>query len=799
MKILITALPLLLANSALAAKICVDSVADPQAASGTGVASTDCANDCTSGNSGACTLREAVSASNSGDEIDFAISGGGVQTISLAALLTVGTGVFINGYSQPNALAATTTTPATILVALAGTGTDGVVVTAQNTEINGLVWQQFATALEVQANHVTLEGNYFGTDATGTISNAATQNATCILHTNGTFFDIGMGTAATRNVISGCTAYGLHTNALGATVDDNIIGIASDGVSPMSDGTKNVPGNATGIFADTAAAGIVTKNVIAGNSANDILDESLATFMTSNIVGLGADLVSNSALDFGAVGINVNGAAESYIGGSAGEANYISNHRSQDGVALNPAGSGAFSYNFVGLGYAHAGDTVFSAAPNSIGIELLGYEPAAGGSYSITNNVIAGNVTPLDVIFCTNVQISQNLFGVDSAGTIIGNQQPVILAVNTAVTFGGATRTDGNIIVASGDNGLLLGTDGLIENNLIGVTADGTVAGNALDGIQIQSSNGNLTLSNNVISGNGTNGIEIFAGSASIENNIIGLSANATEAVGNGASGILIDGGVGGFTIGGSSAGNFIGGNAGDGIQLNGGVVVQGNTIGLAADLTTPMPNGGNGINILTSGAQIGGAAADLGNIVADNTGEGIVSTNATTPILNTLIYGNAFDLDLSGTDAQVVNDTPDTDGLLNYPILATANDLGTGVNVTGTLNTVAASEILVQFFDEPDVRGIRLRRRATAHRDRHRDNRRQRRRDDFRHRHDGGCRRFSDHRHRDFDLGWHDCRAELRIRRLHHAAQDRHFRLGEHGGQRAGDGQLGDAHGGTQ
>src|ERR1051325_5688634 len=139
-------------------------------------------------NDGSVSLREAITAINSGndlgdsditnqnpgtfgssDTIDFSIGGGGVQTIPLTSdLPAIQNAVLIDGLSQPFTFGA----PG---IELDGTNaTNGFVVFAPSTTIQGFIINDFQqNAILLFGGTDTVATNYIGTDATGT---SAKQN-----------------------------------------------------------------------------------------------------------------------------------------------------------------------------------------------------------------------------------------------------------------------------------------------------------------------------------------------------------------------------------------------------------------------------------------------------------------------------------------------------------------------------------------------------------------------------------------------------------------------------------------------
>src|SRR5215212_173395 len=178
--------------------------------------------------------------------------------------------------------------------------------------------------------------------------------------------------------------------------------------------------------------------------------------------------------------------------------------------------------------------------------------------------------------------------------------------------------------------------------------------------------------------GAGTGGLTIFAGSSTVrglvinrfdgygmrldtngsnlvQGNFIGTDATGTLDLGNSSFGILIVNGSSSNMVGGTSPGtrNVVSGNGDWGITIvdpaTTGNMVQGNFIGTDVSGHFALPNTwGVGIFTGATGNQIGGTAADAGNVVSGNSGNGIViggnGTNSNT------VQGNFIGTDVTGT-----------------------------------------------------------------------------------------------------------------------------------------------------
>ena len=140
---------------------------------------------------------------------------------------------------------------------------------------------------------------------------------------------------------------------------------------------------------------------------------------------------------------------------------------------------------------------------------------------------------------------------------------------------------------------------------------------------------------------------------------------------------------------------------AGSGIALRtgGNNLIQYNSIGADPAGSAPAGNGLFGILIdHSSNNRIGGETAAAGNIVAFNGNDGIrVLSGINNRISANAVFSNSF----SGINlGRAPNDPGDTDSgpnnVQNHPIITSANSVG---RLTGTLNSAANSDFLLQFF----------------------------------------------------------------------------------------------------
>ncbi len=200
-------------------------------------------------------------------------------------------------------------------------------------------------------------------------------------------------------------------------------------------------------------------------------------------------------------------------------------------------------------------------------------------------------------------------------------------------------------------------------------------------------------------------GVSGYGDNNTLVGNWVGLDAAGT-ARGNNDVGILITS---------DSTGNVVDSNvvvssrnAGLLIRLaSHNTVVVGNSIGVAPDGVTAMPNGGPGIRIhdLVSGTRIGGLSPSDRNVIAFNIGDGIhleATTASGNSILGNSIYSNGglgIDLGINGVNT---NDPGDADSgandLLNFPAITSAFAWGGTMTATFDLD-VPPGNYRVEFF----------------------------------------------------------------------------------------------------
>lgn len=215
-----------------------------------------------------------------------------------------------------------------------------------------------------------VQGNYIGLNVNG----AALGNTGNGVIIGGSGAVVGGTASGARNIISG-NGNGILVNFAGGVIQGNYIGTDPTGataVPNVSNGILIASQSGTTIGGTTAAA----RNVISGNALNGIkftgTNSNTGTVIQGNYIGLNA--AGTGALGNGAAGITIQGPAQTLIGGASGAANVIANNNA-DGVDIttSTATGNAISqnsiYNNGGLGIDLGADGI---TPNHTGGAISG-------------------------------------------------------------------------------------------------------------------------------------------------------------------------------------------------------------------------------------------------------------------------------------------------------------------------------------------------------------------------------------------------------------------------------------------
>ncbi len=613
--------------------------------------------------SGDGSLREAIQCALDApgvQTVTFDIPGRGPHTIGLLSPLpNINETTTIDGTTEPDYDPGTGRPVVELDGSAAGAGAHGLLISGNGSGsiIRGLAINRFSGdgIFISRRDAVTVQGNYIGTDTTGTVALGNGQAGVRVLN--------GLVNQVIDNVISG-NASGVVIEgpiAVGNRVAANKIGTDATGTTALgnrSDGVKvGSPNNIIG----GAAAG--DGNLISGNKFGV---QIIGTSAAGNVVlgnTIGADVTGSVAVK------NIRGvvikdkAGNNTIGGVGNSRNIISGNT--HGVFIERADGNKLTGNYIGTDATGA-----AALANTRGVLIRN---AAGNQIGEDPNVISGNVFDGIRILGSDSSgntIRSNFIGTDATGNAaIANQNGILISPGAGgTTIGGEMPADLNVISGNTKAGVALGANNnAVLGNRIGTNSAGNAAVANETGVLIYRNSTGNTIGGtaagdlNVISGNTEQGVWLQTGSGnSVEGNFIGTRDTGNTALGN-KVGVLITSSAN--TIGGAAAGegNLISGNTVSGILLEGasatGNTVAGNRIGTDDTGIVARPNR---VGILIQdapGNTIGGTAAGAGNSIAGNDFQGVKISGA--GATGNVLEGNAI-----GLDAATMTALPNQDGV---------------------------------------------------------------------------------------------------------------------------------------
>jgi titin len=351
----------------------------------------------------------------------------------------------------------------------------------------------------------TIIGNYIGTDITGT---RAVPNTMVGVYVQGCSNVIGGVTTGSGNVISGNGQQGINLvgtngNVTGNVVQGNWIGLDSTGTNSLGNGN-------TGVGISSAAAnqiGGVTpgaRNVISGNGNNGMVLSGTGT--AGNVIQgnyIGTDQTGSLARGDRQNGILLQNVNSNLIGGSvSGAGNLISgntadaNGSGNNGIYLNGGSWNTVQGNRIGTDAS--GTVSLGNSWNAIYL-LNANSNQIGGAVAGTGNLLSANGREGVQLTTSSWNIIQgNRIGTDASGTLgLGNLNAIYLLNANSNQIGGAVAGAGNLLSASGQEGIYLGSSSwdVIQGNFIGTRADGTNGlGNLYHNIDIDAGSTNNTI-----------------------------------------------------------------------------------------------------------------------------------------------------------------------------------------------------------------------------------------------------------------------------------------------------------------
>lgn len=314
---------------------------------------------------------------------------------------------------------------------------------------------------------VNVQGNLIGTDVTGHVSLGSQRVGIFINTTTPGAATIGGTTAAARNIISGNEdGLELNTQSTGITIQGNFIGTDITGTAaiPNTDSGMFVSTNNTIIGGTAAGAG----NVISGNGGDGIGFGNAVTgnLVQGNFIGTKAD--GTSALGNAVNGVDFfTGASGNTVGGTTAGAGNVIAFNSRAGVAVVTGtgnaieGNSIFNNSGLGIDLSPTGVNANDACDGDSGPNNLQNFPvltsAAAGA---TNTTIQGTLnstagTQFRIEFFSNAACDPSGYG-----------QGKVFVGSTNVTTDGLCNANINFIVPNASiNGQFITATATDANN----------------------------------------------------------------------------------------------------------------------------------------------------------------------------------------------------------------------------------------------------------------------------------------------------------------------------------------------
>lgn len=425
----------------------------------------------------------------------------------------------------------------------------------------------------------TVQGNYIGTNAEGTVAIPNMEDGIAIEDADNNL--IGGTADGEENLISGNANEGIFlvgTACTGNEIKGNLIGTDFSGTTALPNlNGINIELTPTSNLIGGNAEG--AQNIISGNTLNGIWISSSGNTAESNSIGLN---IAGEALGNGENGVKIDNTATNTV-----LTNVISGNK-QDGIKILGSGStgNLIRGNYIGtnksgdaaVGNTLAGVSVISGASNN----------QIGGTVAGDGNVIAGNGTTGIFMgsLSSGTTVKGNTIDCNQSGTtaIPNGNHGIAIDQSSGNIVGGTDTGSGNLV--SGGGGIFViggdSKDNLIQGNLIGTDATGLAAiagtsgthnGISFESVPNQNTVGGTTAAaRNVVSGFSGNGIWLLTSSnITVQGNYVGSDKNGENVIGNGEHGIRVDDGSSNMIGGNTSAeGNLIVGSAAHGVGIVG-------------------------------------------------------------------------------------------------------------------------------------------------------------------------------------------------------------------------------------
>lgn len=420
-----------------------------------------------------------------------------MRTVDLSlALPTITDPVTIDGYSQPGASRGTPPlfNDPVLLVELDCNNINGgeccapgLAIQTSNCVVRGLVINRApGPGLQLDgANNNLIEGNFIGTDPTGSLARGNGTDGILIQNSANNLIG-GTNDWSQRNVISANSSNGVHV--LGSLSTSNLLNgncIGTDvtgqtGLSNFCDGVR-IEGAA---FNRVGVPGAATFNTISANGMSGVhVFVASSNVIQANVLGLDrmtrTVAIGNGLRELYCArgGVTLESASNNLVGGHAVDGNFMSGD--WDGVILSNALYNVVGYNVIGLdgsktravGNLAAGVFMVNSPTNTLGY-LSGISEGA---------IIGGSIRAeaVGVVSSPGVSISGNTIGTDPGYTLnLGARVGIVISQSDGVEIGNRTGETGhgNVICNSQLDGLRLPNSRgcFVRGNFIGTDPTGS-------------------------------------------------------------------------------------------------------------------------------------------------------------------------------------------------------------------------------------------------------------------------------------------------------------------------------------
>jgi hypothetical protein len=322
------------------------------------------------------------------------------------------------------------------------------------------------------ASNIRVEGNYIGTNVSGTAS--LPNQETGVVIYGGIDCTIGGIAAGDGNVLSGNAADGIVIlgGATGNVVQGNLVGTDATGLLPVPnqigvevDSPDNLVGGLLPSARNTISANAVVGVALYTNASYENTVEG--NYIGTNISGTQAVGAQTDGLDID------DGATQNLVGGIIAAARNVISGNTANGVGFFGAGTTANTVigNYIGTtasGLAPLGNAVGVISADSATTNTI------GGSHRGDANLISSNTSGI-ILFGGTVSgsgtiVEGNLIGADAngAGTLPNSGDGVLIFGNDN-TIGGSSPSDGNTIFGNTADAIVIGygTGNIINDNTV--------------------------------------------------------------------------------------------------------------------------------------------------------------------------------------------------------------------------------------------------------------------------------------------------------------------------------------------